>query len=166
VPGRVNLVGFRLGHGSRRSVIAREDWTLLVIAASDGLHPVQMQKALFLLGQRHPEVAENGFYEFRPVAGGDFSEQIYADAHALARKGLVSVRFSDEDGSRRYQLKAPGVERAKSLEKQVDPALSRSLRNLVSWVGNRSVDQLLRPSSELSRSIKPRPGSRGSVRSS
>lgn len=158
-------MGFRLGNGPRRPVVAREDWTLLVIAASDGLHPVQLQKALFLLGQRHPEVTENGFYEFHPVAGGDFSEQIYADAHALAKKGLVSIRFSDEDGSRRYQMKTPGAERAKNLEKQVDPALSRSLRNLASWVRHRSVDQLLRGPSEASRSIKPPSGSRGSVRS-
>ncbi len=157
-------MGFRLGNGSRKAVVAREDWTLLVIAASDGLHPVQLQKALFLLGQRHPAVAENGFYEFRPVAGGDFSEQIYSDAHALAKKGLVSIRFSAEDGSRRYQLKTPGAERAKSLEKQIDPALSRSLSNLVSWVRNRSVDQLLRGPSEASRSIRPGSPSRGSVR--
>lgn len=141
-------MGFRLGNGSRKAVVAREDWTLLVIAASDGLHPVQLQKSLFLLAQRFPQVAANGFYEFRPVAGGDFSEQIYADALQLAKKGLVAIRFSDEEGGRRYQLKAPGIERAKIVEKQIDPTLGRGLRNLVSWIQKRSMEQLVGGSAE------------------
>jgi hypothetical protein len=157
-------LGFRLSNGPRKAVVSREDWTLLVIAASDGLHPVQLQKSLFLLGQRFPAVVGSGFYEFRPVAGGDFSEQIYADAYTLAKNGFVSIRFSEEDGSRRYRLTPAGSDRSKIVEKRVDPALSRSLRSLVSWVRNRSVDQLLRGSSELSRSIKPGSESRGSVR--
>lgn len=153
-------MGFRLGSGPRKAVIAREDWALLVIAASDDLPPVQLQKSLFLLGQRFPEAGGTGFYEFRPVGGGDFSEQIYLDADAFSEKGLVSIRFSESDGSRRFRLTPAGVERAKELEKQVPPALSRSLRNLVSWVKTRSIDQLLRGSPET---IKPGSRSRDSV---
>jgi len=156
-------VGFRLGSGPRKAVIAREDWALLVIAASDGLLPVQLQKSLFLLGQRFPELGGTGFYEFRPVGRGDFSEQIYLDAVAFSKKGLVSIRFSERDGSRRYRLTPAGAERAKKLEKQVPPALSQSLRNLVSWVKTRSIDQLLRGSTETTGSIKPGSGSRDSV---
>lgn len=160
--GRAKLVGF-LGSRPRKAVIAREDCVLLVIAASDDLSPVQLQKSLFLLGQRFPEVVGTGFYEFRPVGGGDFSEQIYLDADGLSKKGLVSIRFSEQDGSRRYRLTPAGVERAKNLEKQVLPALSQSLRKLVSWVKTRSINQLLRGSTETTGSIQPGSEKRDSV---
>lgn len=140
-------MGIRLGSG-RKGVIAREDWALLVIAASDGLLPIQLQKSLFLLGQRFPELGEVGFYQFRPVGRGDFSEQIYLDANAFSKKGLVSIRFSESDANRLYRLTPAGAERAKKLEKELRPGLSQSLRSLVSWVKTRSVDQLLRGSTE------------------
>ena len=135
-------MGFRLASGPRKTVTAREDWALLVIAASDGLLPIQLQKTLFLFGQRFPELEAAGFYTFRPVAGGDFSEEIYTDANALSTRGLVSIRFADGEGIRRYRLTPAGVERAKELEKQVPAALHQSLRSLASWVKKRSIDQL------------------------
>lgn len=158
VAGRAEPVGLRLGSG-RKGILAREDWALLVIAASDGLLPIQLQKSLFLLGQRFPELGGAGFYEFRPVGRGDFSEQIYLDANAFSKKGLVSIRFSDADGNRLYRLTPSGAERAKRLEKQMPPERARSLRKLVSWVTTRSVEQLLRGSAETSSWIKPDSGS-------
>jgi DNA-binding PadR family transcriptional regulator len=106
-----------------------------------------------------------GFYEFRPVGGGDFSEQIYIDADSLSRKGLVSVRFSGSDGGRRYRLTPAGAERAKKLEKLVRPELTRSLRKLVSWVRTRSMDQLLRGSTATAGAINPNSGGLDSARS-
>jgi hypothetical protein len=152
-------VGILQTSSARKAVIAREDWPLLVIAAateaSDGLLPVQLQKSLFLLGQKFPELRETGFYEFRPVGGGDFSEQIYTDADSLAKKGLIAIRSSERDGSRQYRLTSAGVKRAKKLEEQVRPALGQSLRKLVSWVNTRSMDQLLRGSADASGPISP-----------
>jgi hypothetical protein len=153
-------VGFLQGSGARKAVVAREDWPLLVIAAateaSDGLLPVQLQRSLLLLRQKFPELAATGFYEFRPVGGGDFSEQIYADADSLAKKGLVAIRSSEREGSRQYRLTPAGVKRAKKLEEQVRPAISQSLRKLVSWVKTRSIDQLLRGSTETSGAFNPK----------
>lgn len=139
-------MGF-LGKGARKPVIAREDWILLVLAAADGLLPVQLQKALFLFGQRLTEPDRTAFYEFRPVAGGDFSEQVNSDVHALSKTGLVTARYSEKESSRRYRLTPAGAARATGLEKQAPPALAQTLRNIVSWVRTRSVDQLLRGSS-------------------
>ncbi|MEO8348191.1 MAG: hypothetical protein ABI610_04720 [Acidobacteriota bacterium] len=156
-------MGFRLA-SVRKTVTAREDWALLVIAASDGLLPIQLQKALFVFGQLFPELGKSGFYEFRPVGGGDFSEQIYSDANALSNKGLVSIRFSEEDGSRRYRLTPAGAARAKEVEKQVPPALHQSLRSQVSWVKTRSIDQLLGGSTAATGPVKSAWGSPDSVR--
>lgn len=153
-------MGFQPGKGPRKAVVTREDWTLLVIAASDGLLPIQLQRSLFLLLQRVPELAATGFYEFRPVVGGDYSEQIYSDADAFARKGFVSIQFSEEDGSRRYRVTRSGEERAKNLEKLVPPDLGQFLHKTVSWVRTRSIDQLLRGSTESTGSTKPGSGRR------
>jgi hypothetical protein len=114
------------------------------MAASDGLLPIQLQKSLLLLSQRFPELKSTGFYEFRMVGGGHFSEQIYVDADSLAKKGLVSIRFSERAGSRQYRITTAGAERAKKLEKLMRPELAQSLWKLVSWVSSRSMDQLLR----------------------
>jgi hypothetical protein len=145
-------------------VLAREDWTLLVVGASDGVLPIQLQKSLFLLGQRFPELRATGFYEFRPVGGGDFSEQIYTDVEALGKKGLVSVRFSDGMGGREYRLTPAGAKRAKKLEEQLRPELSQSLRKLVSWVTTRSMDQLLRGSRDTKGPIHPNSVGQASAR--
>ncbi|HEU5249609.1 MAG TPA: hypothetical protein VFW15_06440 [Thermoanaerobaculia bacterium] len=143
-------MGILHGIGARKAVVAREDWILLVVGASDGLLPVQLQKALFLLGQRFPELSRSGFYEFRPVSSGDFSEQVYADATALLKKGLVSIRSSESEGSRKYRLTRSGVERASRIERLAPPAIAQSLRRIVAWVGTRSLAQLLRRSSAAS----------------
>jgi hypothetical protein len=145
-------------------VVAREDWTLLVVGASDGVLPVQLQKSLFLLGQRFPKLSATGFYEFRPVGGGDFSEQIYTDVEALRKKGLVSVRFSDGTGGREYRLTPAGAKRAKKLEEQLRPELSQSLRKLVSWVTTRTLDQLLRGSRDTKGAIHPNSVGQASAR--
>ena len=156
-------MGFLLGSGARKAVIAREDWPLLVMSASDGLLPIQLQKSLLLLSQRFPELKATGFYEFRPVGGGDFSEQIYIDADCLAKKGFVSIRFSEKSGGRHYRLTPAGAERAKKLEKLVRPELGQALRKLVSWVKNRSMDQLLRGSTGATGETKSGSGSRAWV---
>jgi hypothetical protein len=143
-------VGILHGIGARKAVVAREDWVLLVIGASDGLLPVQLQKALFLLGQRFPDLSRSGFYEFRSVTSGDFSEQAYADATGLLERGLVSIRSSARDGSRKYRLTRTGVERATRVETLAPPAIAQSLRRIVAWVSSRSLEQLIRRPSAAS----------------
>ncbi|HEY6065544.1 MAG TPA: hypothetical protein VIY96_05280 [Thermoanaerobaculia bacterium] len=162
--GRVIPVGFLQGSSGRKAVVAREDWPLLAIAASDGLRPIQLQKSLFLLGQRFPELATTGFYEFRAVGGGDFCEQIYVDAEALAKKGLVAVRYPEGAGSRQYRLTPAGVKTAKRLEEHVRPAISKSLRKLVAWVNTRTMDQLFRTSTDTTAAVRPDPDTRRTAR--
>jgi hypothetical protein len=128
------------------------------MAASDGLLPIQLQKSLLLLSQRFPELKATGFYEFRPVGGGDFSEQIYIDADALEKKKLVSIRFSAKEGGRQYRVTLAGAERAKKLERLLRSELSQSLRKVVSWVHTRSMDQLLRPTTTTAGAVSPRLG--------
>ena len=155
---------FFRGTGARKAVVGCQDWTLLVLAASDGLFPIQLQKSLYLLGQRSPELTQTGFYVFQPVASGEFCEKVYTDVDALSKNGLVSIRFSEREGSRTYRVTPAGAERARKLEKHVRPDLIQFLRKTVAWVSTRSVDQLLRGSLEKIGSREPGPEARDSIR--
>jgi hypothetical protein len=157
-------VDFFRGTGARKAVVGCQDWVLLVIAASDGLLPVQLQKSLHLLGQRFPELTRTGFYEFQPVGSGEFSQQVYADVDTLSKSGLVSIRFSERDGGRIYRLTRAGTEKARKLEKQVRPDLIQAFRKIVSWVSTRSVDQLLRSSGASTGVPSSTPSNRGTLR--
>jgi len=68
--------------------MTRRDWLLLAIASADysGLSPVQLQKSLFLVGQREKYVGQE-FYEFEPHNYGPFSRDIYVDADRLVAAG-------------------------------------------------------------------------------
>src|SRR5258707_9223608 len=74
----------------------RPDWTLLAtkFANQSGLSPVQLQKALFLLGKEMPKSVGDDYYHFVPHNYGPFAKDIYSDADALAREGLIAITQS------------------------------------------------------------------------
>lgn len=130
--------------GPRKPVLlAREDWTLLVMAtAKRSLLPIQLQKSLYLLGQRFPRLTAGAFYTFRAISSGQFSEEISRDANLLTMVGLVSIDVIDP-GGRGYRVTPTGLGRARELENRADPDAIQFLRRTVAWVRTRSVDQLL-----------------------
>lgn len=73
--------------------MSRRDWLVLLLAyegAPDGLHPVRVQKSLFLLAQDVELGLDAGeTYEFVPYNYGPMSKQIYADLDELAADGLI-----------------------------------------------------------------------------
>ncbi len=123
--------------------LKREDWALLAIAAADGapLEPVQLQKALFLLGKEMPKAVGRGYYHFTPYNYGPFDQGVYADAEVLAARGLVSI-----DTPRRwavYAATAEGLRRAAELSGQVADAWGY-LRKVVAWARGLTFQQLVR----------------------
>ncbi|HEY3170035.1 MAG TPA: hypothetical protein VGK08_03450 [Thermoanaerobaculia bacterium] len=149
-------MGFFLGGTRKPFVPGREDWALLCIAASGRrLLPIQLQKVLHLVGRRFPALDERGFYQFRSISSGHFSEAIYADAAALAKSGLVSIDYSERDGLQHYRATRAGLERAKKLEKHLRPEVVQYLHNVVTWASSRSVDQLLRGSLDPNPPARP-----------
>jgi hypothetical protein len=160
----VALVGFSLG-GARKHVSGRADWTLLSIACSDrSLLPIQLQKALYLLGGQYPAVVGTSFYQFRTVSAGHFSEEIYADVDMLSDSGLITIDQTANDASRRYKATPAGEARAKALTKAVRPEVIDYLQSVVHWASARTVDQLRRatvdvaiPADLASKSGRPLP---------
>jgi hypothetical protein len=128
-------------------LLTREDWTLLVLAtAKRSLLPIQLQKSLYLLGQKFPRLTAGAFYSFRATTSGQFSNEVSRDANLLAMLGLVS---SDIDpAGRRYGLTPKGVERGRELESRADPEAIQFLRRTVAWVRTRSPEQLLNGAAE------------------
>jgi hypothetical protein len=135
-------MGFRLG--SRKPVLlGREDWILLSLAAAKrSLHPVQLQKLLFLLGRQFPKLTAEPFYAFRSVSPGQLSEELKRDVNLLAMLGLLAIDVTDS-GEREYRPTPQGLERALDLESRADPEATGFLRRMAAWVRTRSVDQLL-----------------------
>jgi hypothetical protein len=53
--------------------------------------PVQIQKAMFLIGMEAKQFVEPGFYKFVPYNYGPFDANVYHDLDELVAKGLVAV---------------------------------------------------------------------------
>ena len=67
------------------------DWLLLLVALdapADGLEPVRLQKALFLLA-REGGLPRSERYWFVPYNYGPMSPRIYRDVESLVRRGLL-----------------------------------------------------------------------------
>ena len=137
------LVGFSRGLMRTRVPVSRDDWTLVSIASSlRGLTPVQLQRSLYLLGTAFANELGPDFYRFRSINAGHFCGQIYTDADALAKQGLVLIEVSEEQGWQHYSATSAGIQRAKALEERLSAPALRYLHRVVEWARSRSVDQL------------------------
>jgi hypothetical protein len=133
---------FRVGP-RKSALLGREDWTLLTIAtAKRSLLPIQLQRSLYLLGQRFPKLTAGTFYTFGATSSGQSSAEVSRDANLLAMTGLVAIDVIDP-GGRAFRVTPQGLERARELETRADPDAMQFLRSTVAWVRTRSVDQLL-----------------------
>jgi uncharacterized protein YwgA len=113
-----------------------------VLAAADGaaLQPVQLQKALFLVGKRLPTIVGPDFYSFTPYHYGPFDSGVYRDAQHLAALGFA---YAQPGAWTSYGATPQGVAAIRSLQEQ-NPELWRFLRELVAWVRAQSFQDLVR----------------------
>lgn len=121
----------------------RRDWTLLAISFKGGepMAPVELQKTLFLLGQRRKAGVGKGFYEFVPYHYGPFCRDIYQDADLLEEEGLVHIergRWSE------YIITSEGSRRAEAISKTAPRDAVDFLRRAVEWASGLSFDELVR----------------------
>ena len=146
MPGEERFsVGSIRGLADMGARIERKDWTLLAIALSrPGLAPLQLQKSLHLLLETYPRDVGRSFYEFRSMASGNFSPDVYPDAQTLAGDGLITIEISGAEGWQHYLATTAGVARARQLERFLRPGVMDYLRRVVEWASMRSFDQLVR----------------------
>jgi hypothetical protein len=122
------------------------DWTLLAIDAAngDGLTPVQLQKALFLLSREMPDAVSEGFYHFVPYHYGPFDRRVYADAERLAQDGIVTIAQRSGENWSRFIINETGKSQAASLRRYVMRNATDYLGRVVEWVQRQSFEQLVR----------------------
>jgi hypothetical protein len=126
--------------------IERFEWILLALnaAARKKLSPVQLQKILFLLGDRRPNSVGSHFYRFRPYHYGPFDAEVYHDADTLAAKKLLLLDEAKGRSWRAYSLTDAGIKKAKEAEKRAPKKTVVYLRSLVNWAEPLPFESLVR----------------------
>lgn len=123
------------------------DWLLLLVAgARDGLEPVRVQKALFLLAKEGGLPAEQR-YEFEPYNYGPMSRGIYRDVARLVRRGLLANAVAPGYSRGVVKLTAAGREQAAAIDRIARhdaPSARMALHRISSLVQRLSFADLLR----------------------
>lgn len=124
----------------------RKDWLLLVIAAADGQEftPAQLQKSVFLLGEERREALDEDFYEFEPYHYGPFCLDVYLDAEALEKQGLIAIHINRSGRWQEYRATVDGLNRALVLKESVEEEVVLLIREKVAWTRNLSFQELIK----------------------
>lgn len=124
-----------------------QEWSLLTIAAAGGraLQPVQLQKALFLMGQNisKEQLQVEAFYAFVPYDYGPFCEAIYYDAEMLEALDFVHIARPPETRFKEYRATQRGLAKASELRVTLDPAVATYVGSVVEFVRSLSFNQLV-----------------------
>lgn len=114
---------------------ARSDWILLTLCAAKGhrLTAVTLQKSLFLLGAQRPDEVGRDYYRFQPYHYGPFDAEVYHDAEALERGGLIEVDASHGRQLRQYGLTPAGEAAATDAAKRQSKKGQAYLTAVVEW---------------------------------
>jgi len=128
-------------------MIDRKYWPLIAAFSSTNgtLAPVQLQKALFLIGQNLDvgKLTSPHFYEFRPYDYGPFSAIVYCDADELEREGLLEIKRPPEAQYKLYSVTALGATKAKKLRPKLEPLELDYVDRIVPWTCSLSFNQLV-----------------------
>lgn len=130
--------------------MTRRDWLLLLLAyrgAPDGLDPVRIQKAMFLLkADLGPALPRAEAYTFSAYNYGPMSKQIYADLDELVAEGLVrTVPVSGQSWSR-YVASPRGLvagEKIAATAADTNLKAAQKLWEVKQTVANKTFDELL-----------------------
>lgn len=125
--------------------MARQDWLLMALASRAGapMDPVQVQKAMFLLGREMPAKVGPGFYHFEPYNYGPFDSDVYTDLERLANRGLVSVSRGIR-GTRAFSVTPEGLRQGTELLRNADANARSYLDRVVQWVCSLNFADLVR----------------------
>lgn len=131
---------------SNPQIPPRAKWLLLSLlpATGRGLTPVQLQKVLFVFGQRAGAAVGADFYSFQPYHYGPFDAQIYSDAEFLAAHGLVTIEPTGGQSLRTYALTLTGRELTENLSASGNTKAVDFLARVVQWAQRLTFAQLVR----------------------
>ena len=118
----------------------------MVVAASHGggLTPVQVQKALFLVGESKLAGLPTDYYEFIPHNYGPFQAAIYVDADELTLEGFLTQAPVSGRAWSVYHITPSGQARALQVQTEANAALAEYAKVIAQWVKSLSFSELLR----------------------
>lgn len=121
----------------------RKYWTLVALseAGPEGLTPVKLQKALFLVGK---ELAPRNFYQFKAYHYGPFDSRVYSDLELLTDDGLVTKVPSASGNWNVYQATVAGLARAEDVKRKLPRREVDFFARLVKWIKPLSFQALVR----------------------
>jgi uncharacterized protein len=130
-------------HMGELTSMKRADVLLAALVAPErrAFAPVHLQKTLFLIDYKLPRLFKQR-YAFQPYDYGPFDKDVYADADALQRAGLVAIVQEPGDYYRTYRATANGLEVGQQLLAAMpaqSAALVRQIANLVTRLGFREL---------------------------
>ncbi len=134
----------QLDTGTEPLALSRDEVLLVMLALAKGeaLTPVQIQKSLFLADDKASDAFGSSRYRFEPYDYGPFDQQVYIDARALAREGLVEIG-TDPRGWNTYSATVLGVNRAKTLQARLSSDQREMLGRILSLVRRLSFTELV-----------------------
>lgn len=124
----------------------RRDLVLAVLGAAEGgaYSPAQLQKALFLVTQKLPDVVSDGAsFSFAPYDYGPFDKGVYQAADQLAVRGLCGVTQSSS-GYRKYAATDKGQGEAQQILTSLPENERNYIREVSRWVRSLSFPQLVK----------------------
>ena len=115
--------------------MTRQEFVLMAMAAGHGdAHTaVQVQKLLFLIERKVPQVIGGPHFTFVPDAFGPLDLEVYAELSAASAKGLVSI-YNERDTVRIYCLTSAGRAVGEAMLAKLKPETAEYLRTLSAWV--------------------------------
>jgi DNA-binding PadR family transcriptional regulator len=124
----------------------RQEWLLLALAHRNGepMTPVQIQKAMFLMGMEAKQLVGPGFYKFVPYNYGPFDANVYHDLDMLAAKGLVTCDSFPGRTWKMYAVTPGGLAEAARAKKTASKIAVGYLEKVVVWVCSLSFPALVR----------------------
>jgi len=130
---------------------ARRSWLLVAIAISgdSGLSPVQLQRSLFLFGQKREEQVGPGFYEFEPHESGPSSRDVYVDIDALVTAEYVVKEWVPDSSWSAFRLSDAGRARVTEFRRKVKKDALSGLEDAVAWVREQSYLDLVHKTSTI-----------------
>lgn len=127
--------------------MTRQDVLLAMLAASDGreYHPVQIQKAMFLVTDKLRDlVTEGPNFDFKAYDYGAFDKDVYAEAEALKERGWASIRHDSSFGHRMYSATDGGAIVGRQILQRMKMQQRSYIERVSAWVIRLSFSKLVR----------------------
>ena len=124
----------------------RKDVLLVLLSTRNGkaFSPVQIQKALFLLTEKVPEIfGTNPKYKFKPYDYGPFSKEIYDDLDGLSTEGLITISRQPGKHWKTFTIAENGRPQAETLMQSLSERHHNYISEVAKFVSKHSFTDLV-----------------------